>query len=375
MTLGFRKWYQKLILPSLAGFALVALTACGGSATTAPAQPTATATTAPQPTATPTQTPAQKPVIKLDDNQFQSLWVNEAVFQFIAEHGYGYKVERENVSTAIAEQAIATGDANVWLEMWQQNWIDKYNQLVSEGKLENLGHIYGGGPQFWVVPTYFAKKYNIKTLDDMKKPEVVKALKNPEDPSKGAFINCPTAWQCGAINKAKIRAYGLDKYYDVVEPGSGAALKATLVGAQKEKRPVFGYYWKPTSLMAQYNWTILQEPKYSAACWKEVAKGQNDQSYTPKEACAYQTLPVDIGVNSAFAKKAPDIVAFLKKMDVGVDPIDQTAAWADNNNVDTQKDWQKIAVYYLNHFESRWTQWIPSDIAQKVKDAAAGMSS
>ena len=62
----------------------------------------------------------------------------------------------------------------------------------------------------------------------------------------------------------------------------------------------------------------------------------------------------------------------LKKMNVGLQPINTTAAWA--VDADIQGDWVKAAVYYLENYESRWTTWMPADNVKKVKDALAAMT-
>ncbi len=49
-----------------------------------------------------------------------------------------------------------------------------------------------------------------------------------------------------------------------------------------------------------------------------------------------------------------------------------TAAWAIDNDI--QGDWEKAAIYYLQTYEDRWTSWMPSENADKVKEALAEMS-
>ena len=314
--------------------------------------------------------PDVKPTIKFADTQFESLWINNALAKFIIEEGYGYPVETVEMSSPIMQVSVANGDIDVMMELWHQNWIDNYNEETAKGNIINAGMTYEGGPQFFVIPKATAEKYNIKTVDDMKKHWEL--VKDPEDPSKGEFHNCPIGWQCSEINRAKFAAYGLDEFFNIKSGGAQAALDAALVGAQKKKKPVFGYYWAPTSIMGAYEWTILEEPAYSKACWDEVSKGQEDKAYTPKEACAYETLPIDKGINGGLSDKAPDVVEMLKKMNVGLQPINVTAAWAIDANI--QGDWEKAAVYYLKNYEDRWTSWMPSDNVKKVKDALASMA-
>ena len=311
-----------------------------------------------------------KPIIKFSDTQFESLWINNAIAMFVIEHGYGYPVESVELTTPLMQVALASGDVDVNMELWQQNFIDNYNEEIAKGSYINLGPTYEGGPQFFMVPKATADEHNIKTIDDMKKHWEL--VKDPEDPSKGAFHNCPIGWQCAEINRAKIQAYGLDEFFNIISGGSGAALDAALAGAQKKNKPVFGYYWAPTSIMGAYEWTVLEEPAYSAACWEEVAKGQDDASYTPKQACAYETLPVDKGVHNNMLEKAPDVVEMLKKMNIGLQPINVTAAYTIAN---FEAEWDKAAIYYLQNYEDRWTTWMPADNVKKVKEALAAAGS
>ncbi|MQG76459.1 MAG: hypothetical protein FI703_03920 [SAR202 cluster bacterium] len=311
-----------------------------------------------------------KPTILFADQQFESLWINNAIAKFVIENGYGNPVVTLEVTTPIMQASIANGDLDVALEMWQQNWIDNYNEETAAGNIINLGMTYEGGPQFFIIPKATADEFNIVTIDDMKNHWEL--VKDPEDSSKGEFHNCPIGWQCAEINRAKIFAYGLDEFFNIKSGGSQAALDAALVGAQKKGEPVFGYYWAPTSIMGAYEWTILEEPGYTASCWEEVAKGQEDNTYVPTEACAYENLPVDKGVNRDLEEKDPAIYEMLSKMNVGLQPINVTAAWA--MDADIQGDWEQAAIYYLQNYEDRWTTWMPSDSVEKVKEALANIS-
>ena len=315
----------------------------------------------------------EKPTIKLADNQYESLWINNAVFDFIAQNGYGYPVEHVETTTPIAQVSLANGDVDIWIELWIANIIDWYNEETANGNIEDLKDppIFEGGPQFFTIPKWVAEEHNIRTIDDMKRPEVVALFPDPEDSSKGAFVNCPIGWQCAEINRAKLQAYGLSDLYNIQSGGTGAALDAALAGAQLRNEPVFGYYWAPTALMGKYEWSVIEEPAYNAACWEEVIKGRDDASYTPTMACAYEDNPIGKGINSGLREKAPDIVEMLEKMDLGVDAINKTAAWASDNDV---QEWEQAAVYFLQNYEDKWTTWMPSENADKVKEALAEMS-
>jgi len=312
-----------------------------------------------------TEEEVEKPTIKLGDAQFESIWINNAIAEFIFEEGYGYPTESIQMTTVVWQVALPKGEIDIQLEMWQQNMIDWYNEEIGKGTIENLGMTYEGGPQFYMIPTWVHEKYNINTVEDMK--EHWELCKDPEDPSKGAFINCIIGWQCAAINEVKMEAYGLTNYYNVISGGGSGAMEAALSGAQKKKEPVFGYYWAPTAIMGMYDWYILEEPEYNKELWAKIVAAKDDPSLRPlSEACAYETLPVDKGIWSGFNDKAPELIPVLEKMNIGLEPINKTAAWANENEV---QEWNLAAHYYLKNFEARWKTWVSDEAYNKIKAA------
>ena len=335
---------------------------------------TATPTRTPTPTPTPTPTGPEKPTIRLADNQYESLWINNAVFSFIAENGYGYPVESRAMTTPIAQTFLANGEVDIWIELWIANKIDWYNEEIANGNIAYLNNppIFEGGPQFFMVPKWVAEEHNIRTIDDMKRPEIVALFPDPEDSSKGTFVNCPIDWHCTEINRAKLQAYGLADLYTMQSGVNLAALDAALAGAQLRNEPVFGYYWAPTALMGKYEWYVIEEPAYTTACWEEVIKGRDDASYMPTEACAYEDNPIGKGINSGLRGKAPDIVEMLGKMDMGVEVINKVAAWASDNDI--KGDWEKAAIYFLQTYEDKWTSWMPQENVDRVEEALTEMS-
>jgi len=311
---------------------------------------------------------AEKESIRFADTQFESIWINNAVIGYIIEHGYDHPVEIVEMTTPIMQATLANGEIDVMLEGWQQNMPDWYAEEIAAGNIENLGDTYEGGPQWWIIPLATHEKHGITTVEDLK--DHWELFKDPEDPSKGAFINCIIGWQCAEINEVKLEAYGLTDYYNILSPGSSGALDAALSGPQLKGKDVFGYYWAPTSLMGAYDWWVIEEPEYNAACWAKITEAREDKTLRPiDEACAYEAIPVDVLVNGGLNDKAPEIYKLLKNQTVGLDPINRTAAWALANDI--QGDWNKAAVYYLTNYEDRWTSWMPEKNADKVKEALA----
>jgi len=313
---------------------------------------------------------AEKPVIKFGDNMYESIWINNAIATFIIEKGYGYPVETIVMSTSIAQVSLSKGDIHVWMEIWKQNVIEWHDKEIAAGNIENGGLVFEGGPQFFLIPKWVAEEYNIKTIFDMK--EHWELVKDPEDPSKGAFTNSCIGWECTKINIVKLEAYGLTDYYNIISTGSAGAQEAALAGAQKKHNPVFSYYFAPTSIMGMYDWYILEEPEYDEEIWAQIKAAVDDETLRPlDEACAYETLPVDKFFHKSLKEIAPDVREMLMKMMVGVDPLNKTAALAKETEI--AGVWEKAAVWYLSEYDNVWKTWVTTDAYDKIKAALAGL--
>lgn len=307
----------------------------------------------------------QKPVIRLFSDQNDSMRLNNALAKFIIKRGYGYPVETVEMTTQMAEQAIQKGEIDLNMEAWQQNRLDWYNEQVEKGNIVNLGMTYEAGPQFWIIPQWVAEEYGIETVFDMQ--DHWELFKAPQDPSKGVFYNGITGWRCTDQNVVKLEAYGLSKYYNSVTASTSEMLEAALARAQENHTPVFGYYWAPNALMGAYDWHILEEPPHSKEVWENVIATRDDESLRPiDEACAYEAIPVDKLAHSGLLKKAPDVVEMLRKMVVGLEPLNETLAWVEENDV---RDWEEAAIYYLRSRDDRWKTWVTPEACEKIKQA------
>jgi glycine betaine/proline transport system substrate-binding protein len=293
------------------------------------------------------------------------MWINNAIAKFIIEKGYGYPTESIEVSTAAMEVSLPKGELHIDIELWKDNIIDWFNEEVAKGNIEEIGIIYEDAPQFFMIPQWVHEEYNINTIDDMK--EHWELFQDPEDPTKGYFINCMTGWQCSDVNDIKMEAYGLKEYYTVITPGTSGAEDAAIAGPAKKHEPIFAYYWAPTALMGMFDWYILEEPEYNDDVWNQILAAVDDPSLRPLErACAYKYQDITKGIWTGLRNLAPDVVEMLEKMVVGLDPLNKTAAWTKENEV---QDYEKSAVWFLREYESRWKTWVTTDAYNKVKQA------
>ena len=308
----------------------------------------------------------EKPVIRLHGGEYDSNLIDNAIVEYIIEEGYGYPVEIVEMTNTMVEEALPKGEIDLTMEGWQQNRIDWYNENIGNGNVVNLGMTYEAGPQFFIIPKWVAEQYNIKTVFDMK--DHWELFKDPQDPAKGAFYNGITGWIANDINIVKLEAYGLSKYYNIVTASSVMMLEATLENnAQEKNETVFGYYWAPNALMGAHDWHILEEPPYSKEVWGNVTAAARDESLRPiDKACAYEAFPIDKIAHSGLQEKAPDVVEMLRKMMVGMEPLNETLAWAEENDV---QDWEDAAIHYLRSYKDRWETWVTPEVYERIEEA------
>ena len=322
---------------------------------------------------------AQKEAVRFGDTQFQTLWVNNEIAMFIIENGYDYPVESIEMTTPVFQQSIANGEIDVMMELWRANLMDWYTEVTTSGEVIDLGNTYEKSTQGFYVPRFVIEgdaergiepmAPDLKSVDDL--PKYAELFQDPEDSSKGLLINCITGWQCAAVNRAKMRAYGLDADYNILEPGASAALDAAIAGAYEKGDPILAYYWEPTWLLGVYDMVQLEEPEYTDECWDEVSAYVNDtitlDEVTENAGCAYETLGIHKGIHKSLKERAPEVVAFLEKMDVGTEPLNKTAAYMTTDEVEADE----AALWYLENYTDRWHGWVPAEVAEKVDAALA----
>jgi len=256
---------------------------------------------------------------------------------------------------------ILDGDIDITLEMWRENNIVWYEQAIASGNVVDLGVLYASGRQFWIIPEWFARENHIKTVFDMK--QQWRKLLDPEDPSKGLFFNCIFGWTCRDINKIKLKAYGLDRFFNTVSPSSPEALRAIYENALEMHIPVFGYYWQPNALMASDQWYILKEPPYDPAIWYDVNQAAGKQNFPSIDnACAYGDNSVLKLAHKNLIKKAPDIADMFQKMSVDVEMLEDILFL--NNKA--QPDFRGATRTFLLQHGALWHDWVTPEAREKI---------
>jgi len=304
---------------------------------------------------------AAEKIIKFNDRSWDSIQVHNRIAGFIIIHGYGYAVEYLPGETTALLTALQRGDTDVDMESWTENSQEIYDKGISEGTIIDLGPNYPDSWQGWLVPTFVIKgdkKRGIKPMaPDLKSVfdlhKYWEVFRDPENPKKGRFHNSIPGWTVTKINTQKLKAYGLDKYYTDLIPGSDAALAGSMAAAVNRGKPWLGYYWAPTWILGKYDMTSLEEPSYDEEVWDTT------------KACAFLSVQVNIPVNSKLPEQAPEVVEMLRNYETTTALNNEILAYMQ----DTKGKPEDGAIWFLKNKERVWTPWVPVDVAEKVKKA------
>jgi glycine betaine/proline transport system substrate-binding protein len=192
----------------------------------------------------------------------------------IIEKRLGYQVQLVPVAAGVMWQGVARGDLDATLSAWLPITHGSYwNSFKS--KVVNLGPNFNDARIGLIVP----ENVDVKSLADLE-------AKKDEFDSRIVGIDAGA----GVMQKTSeaIKAYGLD--YKLM-PSSGTAMTAELARSEAANKPIIVTGWKPHWMFAKYKLKFLDDPK------KVFGEAEH----------------VDSVVNPELEKKAPQVVAFLKK--------------------------------------------------------------
>ena len=307
----------------------------------------------------------------LGDFDWDSANVHTAIASYVIEKGFGCDVQVSKGSTTPIMAAFFDGQIQVITELWEDNLVELLKPHFADGSILHRGTNTPASEQAFWVDRATAEAHGLKSVEDMKKPGVWELFKDPEDPSKGRLTSCISGWTCYTINYVKLKEYGLDEMYTNFDPGSGGALDAAIAGGFAKGKPVFSYYWTPTSLMGkpEIDMVRLEEPKYDSDCWQNISvvvediKANGFEAYKPSCACEYKDMALTKTVRADWAAENPEVAEFIKGYSLPTETVNNLLAYY----VDVSGgDMESTAMWYLEN-NSEWLDWVPSDVATKIR--------
>ena len=296
---------------------------------------------------------------------WQSAEALSNIDQFILNNGYGCNattVAGDTVPTITA--MIEKGQPDISSESTPSLLGDVYKNGAAEGRISQIGTaISDGTVSGWYIPQYVADAHpEIKTVEDaMAHPEL---FPSPEDPSKGGVIQGPQGWGDTVVTAQLYKALDGDaKGFVLVPSGSAAALDGVISKSYEQKEGFIAQYWAPTSLLVKYPMVRL-EGAHDAAEWARCTSVQDCPDPKPNYWTQTEMLTLASG---EFTKVAdPAVLEYLGKRSWNQAEAGKVMLWMTEN----QANGQDGAKWFIKNMPEVWTQWVPADVAEKVKAAA-----
>ncbi len=222
-----------------------------------------------------------------------------AVVAYVAEKELGCTVTKKDLKEEVAWQGFGTGEVDVVLENWghddlKKKYIDDQKTAVRVGSTGNTGTIG------WYVPPWMAEKY--PDITDYKNLNKYAAMfKTSESGGKGQLLDGDPSF---VTNDAAL-VKNLDLDFKVVYAGSETALIQSFRQAEKDKKPMLGYFYEPQWFMLEVPLVHVKLPEYKAGC----------DADPEKIACDYPPYDLDKIASKKFmdsGSPAADLVTNFK---------------------------------------------------------------
>jgi glycine betaine/proline transport system substrate-binding protein len=289
------------------------------------------------------------------------------VDEFILKHGFGCDAETvpgDTVPTAASMTERARPD--IAPELWMNTVKEQVDRAVAEGRLTIVGDVLedpaANAGEGWWIPRYMLEKNpELATIDGIKQNAAL--FRDPEDPSKGRVIGCPAGWACQIITENLFRAFDMeDAGFNLVDPGSGAALGGAITRAYNRGEGVISYYWAPTSLLSKLDMVRVDLGPYDQQSFDSCIAVANCPDPAPNNFAVSEIKTV---VATDFVARNPEAMQYLKARVWSAQDFGQVLEYMEEQ----QADGQAAARYFLENYEASWSKWVPADVAAKVKAA------
>ncbi|MER2164100.1 MAG: glycine betaine ABC transporter substrate-binding protein [Psychrobacter alimentarius] len=279
------------------------------------------------------------------------------VLKYIAEDGYDCTIEEVPGAGPALETALSQDDIQIIGEQWVGR-SPIMEQAIEENKVEVIGDtLKGGATQGWYVPKYVLEENpGLRSYQDL--PKYAELFKDPENPSKSRFMNCPSGWTCEIFNTRLLKNTGLDSTFNNAHPGTGAALDAEIASAFEQHKPLLFYYWQPTGLMAKYDFAPLAFPAHNDACWQDLLRVDG----TADCVSGFPVSPLGIAVSTPFLASNPELAEVFKQVQFTSDELNGAILEMSEN----KRSGEEQALVFLRENPNVWQQWVSEEAATNL---------
>lgn len=303
--------------------------------------------------------------VTIADMNWNSASLLAHIDQFILQNGFDCEAELiPGDSIPTGTSMIEKGQPDVAPELWTNSIKEALDKGVEEKRLRYAGKslVEGGEEGFW-VPAYLVEKYpEMATIEGVIKH--AQLFEHPESSDKYAFYGCPAGWTCQITAGHLFDAMKLKEYqFEIIDPGSGAALAGTIAKAYERQKPWFGYYWSPTPVLGKYE--MVKVDFGSGIDLEEYRNCTTQPECASPKVTMYPPSPVHTITTEEFAMRATQAYGYLSQRGFTNKQMSQLLAWMEEN----QADAEEAMFHFFEQYPEVWKSWLSEPVAQKVEKA------
>lgn len=251
--------------------------------------------------------------------------------------------------TATSSSMATTGQPAVVPEMWITRIADVWNSAIENQSVRQATQTFTSEPlEGWFVPDF--------VVENNPELSAVATLKDfwqvfaDDDGQKPRFVSCPPDWACAIINRNLLKAHGLDRLFEVVEPANRFELDTLIGNAMSAREPILFYYWQPNAVLGQFSFAQLDMGNYDEAAVSCLAR----RSCVDPKPSAFAPESVVIALSEWVFLEAPQIAGYFQRAQMPVAEMNDLMAWQSEQG-GTAKD---TALRFIATRPEIWRPWL-----------------
>ena len=286
----------------------------------------------------------------------------QIVVEVLRKMGHTLEVSND-IDYAIAFQTIANNANSDDVYFMAAHWDPLQNGMIEgaggDKTIAKFSNFIANCAQGYMIDKKTADKYNIKYINDLKKPEIAKLFDTNGD-GKADLTGCSGGWGCSRVIDYQLEAYDL-KDTIVQNQGSYSALIADTIARYKTGKPVFYYTWTPywvSGKLVPGKDVVFLQVTHSATIGGYSTKLPNGADY------GFAVNNQKIVANKSVLTKHKDIAKLFDIIKLDVNDINgQNMLMSSGQN--KEKDIKRHVQVWLDKNKSKVDAWIKE--AKKAK--------
>lgn len=265
---------------------------------------------------------------------------NAAVVAYLLENELGYTVEKKDLKEDVSWQGFETGEVDLIIENWghpdlEKKYIDEDKVAVNAGPTGNIG-IIG-----WYVPGWMVEEHpDISDYNNLNK--YADLFKTSESGDLGQFLGADPSYV--QYDEALVKNLGLN--FKVIFSGGEAASITAFQQAEKDRKPLIGYFYDPQWLHSQIKLVRVNLPPFAAGCDADLEK----------VACDYPEYELNKIVSKTFADSGGPAFELVKNFSWTNEDQNLVSDYITNQNMSADEAGKK----WVEENEAKWKPWMPA---------------